>query len=165
MVTDVRGKCIRRSAQNAKRNAKFLSSQAVIARSTARTVIPKERLTAAKRCLLWSLILIRLKARQDWCCRAFLINGMPRVTASYKRFEKLCLQWQHHLLCLGKRGLSEWKSFSGLAQDTCRFCYHTLRSQIFTRNCISTSPFSKTFFQMNAHLLPTIQSKRKKHLP
>ena len=49
-VADVRGNFIRRSAQNAKRNAKFLSNQAVIVRSTAMTVIPKERMEAGKRC-------------------------------------------------------------------------------------------------------------------
>lgn len=48
MVTDVRENFIRRSAQNAKRNVKFRSNQAVIVQSTAKTVIPKERLTGAK---------------------------------------------------------------------------------------------------------------------
>jgi hypothetical protein len=47
-AADVRGNFIKRSVQNAKRNAKSLSNQAVIVQSTAKTVIPKERLTAAK---------------------------------------------------------------------------------------------------------------------
>jgi hypothetical protein len=45
---DVRGNFIRRPAQNVKRNAKFLSSQAVIVRSTAKIAIPKRRVAAAE---------------------------------------------------------------------------------------------------------------------
>jgi hypothetical protein len=45
---DVRGNFIRRPAPNAKRNAKFLSSQAVIVRSIAKIAIPKRRLAAAE---------------------------------------------------------------------------------------------------------------------
>jgi len=45
---DVRGNFIRRPAQNARRNAKFLSSQAVIVRSIARIAIPKRRAAAAE---------------------------------------------------------------------------------------------------------------------
>ena len=47
MVTDVKGNFIRRPAQNVKRNAKFLSNQAVIGRSTARIAILKGRIAAA----------------------------------------------------------------------------------------------------------------------
>jgi len=45
---DVRGNFIRRHAQNARRNAKFLSSQVVIVRSIARIAIPKRRAAAAE---------------------------------------------------------------------------------------------------------------------
>jgi len=45
---DVRGNFIRRPAQNAKRNAKFLSSQAVTVRSIAKIAIPKRRPVAAE---------------------------------------------------------------------------------------------------------------------
>jgi hypothetical protein len=52
---DVRGNFIRRSAQNARRNAKFLSNQAKTVRFTARIAFPKGNLKAAK--LMLSAIL------------------------------------------------------------------------------------------------------------
>jgi len=45
---DVRGNFIRRSAQNARKNVKFLSNQAETVRFTARIAIPKERMMDAK---------------------------------------------------------------------------------------------------------------------
>jgi hypothetical protein len=44
---DVRGNFIRQSAQNARRNVKFLSNQAETVRFTARIAFPKGRLKAA----------------------------------------------------------------------------------------------------------------------
>jgi hypothetical protein len=63
-VMDVRGNCIRQPVQIAKRNVKFLSSQAVIVRSTAKIAIPKGK-QAVVDLTLCSDLLRYLKARQD----------------------------------------------------------------------------------------------------
>ena len=65
-VGTVSGKCIKQPAPNAKRNVKFRSNQAGTVLSTAKTVIPKKRLTSANAvCSDLSLISIHFKARQD----------------------------------------------------------------------------------------------------
>jgi len=46
--TEAREKCTRRLAQNAKKNAKFLSSQAVTVRYTARTAFQSAKAKAVK---------------------------------------------------------------------------------------------------------------------